>query len=91
MNSLLGYPAASINGDTFVIAAQKAGLGTDIDTLNMIVNLVNQGIDPDQAANLIAKNYGIQQPMQTNKVIENKGELSVDAIMKMLSSGLLGR
>ena len=49
------YPAASMGGDTFVIAAQNAGLPTDINTLNKIVNLVNQGMAPEMAAKMIAE------------------------------------
>ena len=56
MNGLLNYyPAASMGGDTFVLAAQKFGLPDDTDTLNKIVNLVNSGMSPDQAAETIAK------------------------------------
>ncbi len=69
MNGLFS-PAAYMNGDVFVIAAQKAGIGTDIDTLNMIVNLVNQGVNPEQAAEIIAKSmnvnfYNKQTPQKT--------------------------
>ena len=56
MNGLLNYyPAATMGGDAFVLAAQKFGLSDDIDTLNKIVNLVNNGMSPDQAAESIAK------------------------------------
>jgi hypothetical protein len=59
MNGLLDYyPAAFMGGDTFVMAAQKFGLPDDIDTLNKIVNLVNNGMSPDQAAEAIAKSSG---------------------------------
>ena len=43
-------PAASMGAEAFYSAAQKAGLPTDHGTLNQIVDLVNQGYSPDQAA-----------------------------------------
>lgn len=43
-------PAASMGAEAFFTAAQKAGLPTDHGTLNQIVDLVNQGYSPDQAA-----------------------------------------
>ena len=48
-------PAASMGGDVFVKAAQQAGLSDDPATLNQIVELVNQGKTPTEAAMLIAK------------------------------------
>ena len=43
-------PSASMGAEAFYSAAQKAGLPTDHGTLNQIVDLVNQGYSPDQAA-----------------------------------------
>lgn len=43
-------PAASMGAGTFYSAALQAGLPTDHGTLNQIVDLVNQGYSPDQAA-----------------------------------------
>lgn len=48
-------PASSMGGDVFVKAAQQAGLSDDVATLNKIVELVNQGKTPTEAAMLIAK------------------------------------
>jgi hypothetical protein len=92
MNGLLGYPAASMNGDVFVMAAQNAGLGTDIDTLNKIVNLVNQGVNPDQAAQYIAQSSGSsvsQQQMPQSQMQQPLNQQSMDQIIKSLSAGLL--
>jgi hypothetical protein len=47
-------PAASMGGDVFVKAAQQAGLSDDENTLNQIVDLVNQGKSPTEAASIVA-------------------------------------
>jgi hypothetical protein len=47
-------PAAKIDGDVFVKAAQKEGLPTTSKSLNKIVKLVNEGMTPSQAAQQIA-------------------------------------
>ena len=47
-------PAAKIDGDVFVKAAQKEGLPTTSKSLNKIVKLVNEGMTPNQAAQQIA-------------------------------------
>jgi hypothetical protein len=47
-------PAARIDGNKFVLAAQKVGLSTDTRTLNKLVNLVNQGHSVDSAAEQVA-------------------------------------
>jgi len=47
-------PAASIDGNKFVKAAQAVGLPTDKLTLNKIVSLVNQGMSVAQAAKAVA-------------------------------------
>ena len=94
MNGLLGYPAASMNGDVFFMAAQNAGLGTDIDTLNKIVNLVNQGVNPDQAAQYIAQSSGLSAPQQQIPQLQMQQPLdpqSMNQIIKSLSAGLLGK
>jgi hypothetical protein len=53
-----GMPASKIDGNDFVLAAQKYGLGDDITTLNKIVNYVNKGMSVNQAAEMVAsKSY----------------------------------
>lgn len=52
-------PAASMGAEAFYSAAQKAGLPTDHGTLNQIVELVNQGYSPDQAAAQIKGKKGV--------------------------------
>ena len=48
-------PAALIDGDQFVMAAEKYGLNSfDTRILNKIVNLVNQGESVDAAAKKVA-------------------------------------
>jgi hypothetical protein len=49
------YPAAKVDGNEFVLAAQRYGIPDDIGTLNKIVSLVNQGMSPDGAAQRVAK------------------------------------
>jgi hypothetical protein len=48
-------PAARIDGGVFVRAAQAVGLPTTNASLNRIVNLVNQGMTPNQAAKKLAE------------------------------------
>ena len=57
-------PAAKIDGNEFVLAAQKYGLNDlDENLLNKIVNLVNQGKSVDKAAKQVrdeeAKGYAV--------------------------------
>jgi len=47
-------PAANIDGNDFVKAAQAVGLSTDKSTLNKIVDLVNQGMSVTEAAKAVA-------------------------------------
>jgi hypothetical protein len=47
--------AAQIDGNDFVLAAQKHGLGQDTATLNKMVALVNKGATVDQAARAVAQ------------------------------------
>jgi len=42
-------PAASMDGEQFMLAAAKAGMPTDIGSLNKIVDLVNKGLSIDEA------------------------------------------
>lgn len=49
-----GMPAANMGGEVFVNAASSYGLPTDNEGLNKIVNLVNQGMSPTQAAASLA-------------------------------------
>jgi hypothetical protein len=53
------YPAAKMDGNTFVLAAKKYNLDDkDMSTMNEIVNEVNKGSDPDTAALTVAKRKG---------------------------------
>ena len=54
MNPQGSLPASHMDGNTFVLAAQKQGLPTDNGTLNQIVNRVNSGMSPDDAAAEVA-------------------------------------
>ena len=47
-------PAAYIDGNEFVEAAQKYGIRDSMNNLNMIVNLVNKGLSVDDAARQVA-------------------------------------
>lgn len=47
-------PAAKIDGDVFYRVAVKYNLPTDIDSMNLIVDLVNQGLSPDDAGKALA-------------------------------------
>ena len=47
-------PAAYIDGNEFVEAAQKYGIRDSMSNLNMIVNLVNKGLSVDDAARQVA-------------------------------------
>lgn len=58
-------PAASIGGEVFAGAAQRAGLSGDNGTLNQIVNGVNQGLSPDDAAARVAGGTQAQQPQES--------------------------
>lgn len=54
-------PAASIDGEVFYQVAKKYNLGTDIDSMNQIVNLVNQGMSPDAAGMTLSGKSSIMQ------------------------------
>ena len=85
MNGLLDYyPAASMGGDTFVLAAQKFGLPDDIHTLNKIVNLVNNGMSPDQAAQTVAMSFGVN-----GKLTDKLNQLVKQKISTKMPLGLL--
>jgi hypothetical protein len=60
-NGLLGgsKPAAGIDGNEFVLAAQKYGLGTDMGTMNRMVDLVNNGYSVDAAAQAVSGKGGL--------------------------------
>ena len=61
LRSSASLPAAKIDGDVFVRAAQSAGIPDDMNTLNKIVSLVNQGKSPNEAALIVAgKLQGVQ-------------------------------
>jgi hypothetical protein len=47
-------PAAQIDGNQFVVAAQKYGLDDDMGTLNKMVSLVNMGATVDEAARALS-------------------------------------
>lgn len=51
-------PAASMDGGAFYNAALRAGLDTEAGTLNEIVDLVNKGHTPDQAAQAVKSRKG---------------------------------
>ena len=54
-NKTTKSPAAYIDGNVFYIAAKKYNLNTDdINTMNKIVNLVNEGLGVDEAAKQVA-------------------------------------
>lgn len=54
-------PAATMDGSVFTAAARRANLSDDIGTLNQIVNGVNQGLSPDEAAARVAGGAQAQQ------------------------------
>jgi hypothetical protein len=47
-------PAAQIDGNQFVLAAQKYGLDDDMSTLNKMVSLVNRGATVEEAARTLS-------------------------------------
>jgi len=47
--------AAQIDGNEFVLAAQRYGLSDDMNTLNKLVSLVNQGATVDEAARIVSQ------------------------------------
>jgi hypothetical protein len=47
-------PAAQIDGNQFVVAAQKYGLDGGMGTLNRMVSLVNMGATVDEAARALS-------------------------------------
>lgn len=58
-------PAAQIDGEVFYQVAKKYNLGTDIDSMNQIVNLVNQGMSPDAAGMILSgKGMNVQNLLQ---------------------------
>lgn len=95
-------PAASMDGGNFYQAAHRAGLPTDIDTLNKIVAGVNRGLTPEQAAqqvqgkgksmgllsNLIGT--GIDDPRFAATTQLAQGLLSSPRLMQGLATGLGG-
>jgi hypothetical protein len=85
MNGLLNYyPASVMGGDTFVLAAQKFGLPDDTNTLNKIVNLVNSGMSPDQAAETVAMSFGA-----SGKLTDKLDQLVKQKIASKMPIGLL--
>jgi hypothetical protein len=56
-----GLPSLQADQAVLVNAAQKYGLGDDVRVLNKIEALVNQGMNPDEAARLVA---GSAKPTQ---------------------------
>lgn len=54
-------PAAYIDGNDFYLAAKKYNLNTDdINTMNKIVNLVNEGFSLEEAAKKVANENKLQ-------------------------------
>ena len=66
-------PAAKIDGEVFYQVAKKYNLGTDIDSMNQIVNLVNQGMSPDEAGMSLSSN-----PSMVNTKPSSGGLLAMD-------------
>jgi hypothetical protein len=66
-------PAANIDGNEFVKAAQAVGLSTDKSTLNKIVDLVNQGMSVTEAAKAVASKpvYAASGQKITKRVMPN--------------------
>jgi hypothetical protein len=58
MDGLL--PAAKIDGEIFYQIAKKYNLGTDINSMNKIVNLVNSGMTPDEAGKTLGQKEAIK-------------------------------
>ena len=52
--------AAQMDGGVFYIAAQRAGLEPSTQTLNKIVDLVNQGMTPEAAAKEVKQKMGLK-------------------------------
>jgi hypothetical protein len=71
-------PAAQIDGEQFVLAAQRYGLGDDMTTLNKMVNLVNRGATVDEAAQIVAMtNKQSEQQVQGSMQPQQKSEQRV--------------
>jgi hypothetical protein len=51
----MGLPASTMGGEVFYKAASDAGLPVDITTLNKIIEGVNRGLSPQQAAMEVAR------------------------------------
>lgn len=67
-------PAASIDGDVFVRAAQAVGLPTTNASLNRIVDLVNRGMTPNQAAKQIAESSSVRRYKAGGYVYSDKND-----------------
>jgi hypothetical protein len=57
-----GAPAAAIGGGVITAAATNAGLPSDTGTLNRVVQKINQGMSPTQAAQAVKQEGAIQRP-----------------------------
>ena len=84
-------PAAKIDGNEFVLAAQKYGLDdSDKNLLNKIVNLVNQGKSVDQAAKQIrdkgAKGYA--EGGETKSKVNEAGNYTKPDLRKQIFNSI---
>lgn len=79
-------PAASIDGNEFVLAAQKVGIPTDTGTLNKIVKLVNEGMSVSAAAKEVAKTKMAKGGL-TTKQQAKVGKVMAEFKDKSLHSG----
>jgi hypothetical protein len=62
-------PAAKIDGEVFYQVAKKYNLGTDNDSMNRIVNLVNQGMSPDDAGKALSQGTMTSQSPQAGGLL----------------------
>lgn len=75
--------AAQIDGNDFVLAAQKHGLGQDTATLNKMVALVNRGATVDQAARAVAQG-GKERNLQAGGIAKLAQSGAMDKLAKLL-------
>lgn len=62
-------PAAKIDGEVFYQVSKKYNLGTDTDSMNRIVNLVNQGMSPDDAGKALSQGTMTSQSPQAGGLL----------------------
>ena len=76
-------PAANMGGEVFMNAASNAGLPTDNQTLNSVVDGVNQGATPQQAASSFAGSQA--QPKALGMPSSNKQNATRTFVDNMIS------